>query len=81
MPPENILIRWINFHLKAAGQERRVANLGSDLKDSVVLLYVLNQLDKEHCSLEGLNEKDDTKRAYTMIKNATAMGVPEVVRP
>jgi len=28
-----------------------------------------------------LNEKDDTKRAYTMIKNATAMGVPEVVRP
>lgn len=31
--------------------------------------------------MDGLNEKDETKRAYQMIKNATAMGVPEVVRP
>lgn len=30
---ENILIRWINFHLKNSGQTRRVANLGNDLKD------------------------------------------------
>ena len=42
LPAEHILIRWINFHLKEAGQERRVANLGSDLKDSVALIYVLN---------------------------------------
>jgi hypothetical protein len=42
LPPEHILIRWINFHLKEAGQERRVTNLGGDLKDSVALLYVLN---------------------------------------
>lgn len=42
LPPEQILIRWINFHLKEAGQERRVTNLGGDLKDSVALLYVLN---------------------------------------
>jgi Calponin homology (CH) domain len=42
LPPETILIRWINFHLKQAGQERRVTNLGSDLKDSIALLYVLN---------------------------------------
>ena len=28
---EKLLIRWINFHLKEAGQERRVKNLGADL--------------------------------------------------
>jgi len=31
LPPEKILIRWINFHLKKAGQDRRVENLGKDL--------------------------------------------------
>ena len=28
LPPDQLLIRWVNFHLKAAGQERRIANLG-----------------------------------------------------
>jgi plastin-1 len=42
VPPEDILIRWINFHLKAAGQNRVVTNLGKDLKDCEALFYVLN---------------------------------------
>jgi len=35
-----------------------VTNLGGDLKDSIALLYVLNQLDKSKCSLAGLEEED-----------------------
>lgn len=31
LKPEDLLIRWINFHLKEAGQDRRVSNLGADL--------------------------------------------------
>ncbi len=31
--PEQILIRWLNFHLKKNGTDRRVNNLGADLKD------------------------------------------------
>lgn len=42
LSPEAILIRWMNFHLRKAGQDRQIKNLGSDLKDSVALLYVLN---------------------------------------
>ena len=42
LPADQILIRWINFHLKAAGQEKRVKNLGKDLADSTALFYVLN---------------------------------------
>ena len=37
LPPEAILIRWLNFHLKKTGSEKKVSNLGSDLKDSVAL--------------------------------------------
>lgn len=38
---EEILIRWMNFHLAAAGQAK-ITNLGGDLKDSRKLIYVLN---------------------------------------
>jgi plastin-1 len=31
LPAEEILIRWINYHLRAAGQTRQVGNLGKDL--------------------------------------------------
>jgi plastin-1 len=51
------------------------------LSDSVALLHVIHQLDKEHATLDGLKEEDLTKRAFVMIQNANNMGVPEVVRP
>jgi plastin-1 len=47
LPPEHILIRWVNYHLRAADQEAlQIKNLGGDLKDSKAMYYVLNQLDK-----------------------------------
>ena len=81
LSPETILIRWINFHLKEAGQEKRVTNLGKDLSDSVALFYVLNRLDKDKCPLQGIDDEDLTSRATKMITNALAMGVPDVVNP
>jgi len=41
------------------------------LKDSKALLYVLNSLEPTKCSLDGLKEEDNIKRAETMINNAT----------
>lgn len=79
LPPEHILIRWINYHLKEAGQDRRVKNLGKDLQDSEAMYYVLNQLDKQKCPLTHKDEPDQVKRAQEMINNSNAMGVPEVV--
>jgi len=70
LPPETILIRWINYHLKKQGVERRVHNLGGDLKDSKALIYVLNRLDPAHCSLADLDEEDNNKRAEKMINSA-----------
>ena len=75
---EDILIRWLNFHLRAAGQEP-VSNLGSDLADSRKLVYVLNQLDPANCTLDALEEGDDLQRAEKMIASSKAMGVEDCI--
>jgi plastin-1 len=79
---EAILIRWINFHLRKQGVDKKVGNLGGDLKDSVALLHVLNSLDAAKCnSGAGLAEADLVKRAEIMIRHAESIGVPQLVRP
>jgi len=55
--------------------------LGKDLSDSRKLLYVMNQLDKNRCKLDGLGERDDLKRAEVMIHNSLNLGCDEVVGP
>lgn len=78
LKPEQVLVRWMNFHLRNAGQPE-ITNLGADLKDSRSLLYVLNQLDSNNCTLDALEEADEVERASKMIANATAMGVEDVI--
>jgi len=75
---EDILLRWMNFHLRAANQEE-IRNLGTDLKDSKKLIYVLNQLDSTNCTLDALEEADDLERATKMIASSEAMGVEDCV--
>lgn len=79
VPPEDVLVRWINFHLKAAGQDRVVTNLGKDLKDCQALYYVLNQLDKSKCPLTHKDHADELTRAQECINNSRAIGVCEIV--
>lgn len=80
LSPETILIRWVNYHLKKQGQTRTINNLGSDLRDSFALTYVLHNLD-DRCSLENLSEQDPVKKADRVIKNAELIGVPPLIRP
>jgi len=63
LSPEQILIRWVNWHLAKAGDERRIANLGKDVSDSYALFKVLNNIDKSKCSLDGIDNEDLNARA------------------
>jgi len=80
LPPEEILKRWVNYHLAKAG-EAPVNNLGKDLADSQKLMIVLNQLDPANCSKDGIDEADLVKRAGIMIDNSKKMGCDDVVGP
>jgi len=78
----------VNHHLKEAGQEKRIKNLGKDIADSEAMTYVLHQLDKppsteteerlSRTNLGPLSESDLTKRANQMIGESKKIGVAEV---
>jgi len=47
LAPEQILIRWVNYHLKRAGAScagRQISNFTTDIKDSVAYIHLLNQI-------------------------------------
>jgi len=42
LTPEELLIRWFNYHLSNACHPRRVANFGADIKDGENYTILLN---------------------------------------
>jgi hypothetical protein len=77
LKPEDILIRWVNYHLEKAGQEKRIKNLGNDIADGTAMTYVLNQLDKD-CTLAPLSGADNIEKASLMVAESKKIGVQDV---
>jgi len=80
LPPEKILIRWVNYHLKNAGSDRRINNFGKDIQDSEVYTLLLNQLSPL-CDKTPLNTSDLDKRAEGVLKNAGKIDCAKFVKP
>ncbi|KAL4224521.1 Plastin-3 [Mactra antiquata] len=72
LSPEEILIRWVNYHLKQAGVNRVITNFSSDIKDSEVYTYLLHQIapQEKGVGLGPLNEPDGLMRAEAMLMEA-----------
>jgi hypothetical protein len=81
LSPEQILLRWVNFHLKAAGSSRRVHNFSGDIKDSEVYTILLNQLAPKQCDKRALQESNTTKRAEIVLDNADKINCRKFLRP
>jgi plastin-1 len=81
LPPDQLLLRWMNFHLKNSGSDKRVANWSGDVKDSVAYTIVLNQIAPAVCDKSALNQANMDQRAGTVIKNAEKIGVPQFIQP
>lgn len=74
LPPDQILLRWFNFHLKAANWGRRVTNFSKDVADGENYTVLLNQLKPNECSRAPLQERDLHQRAELVLQNADAIG-------
>lgn len=81
LPPEQILLRWFNYHLKNAGSQRRVTNFSKDISDGENYTVLLNQLQPESCDLSPLNTSDLLTRAEQVLSNADKIGVRKYLTP
>ncbi|KAF7831324.1 fimbrin-1-like [Senna tora] len=81
LPPEKVLLKWMNFHLQRGGYDRTVKNFSSDVKDGRAYAYLLNILAPEHCSPFTLDTKDPIERAKLVIDHAERMGCKRYLTP
>lgn len=81
LPPEQILLRWFNYHLKQANWPRRVSNFSKDVADGKNYTVLLNQLAPELCSTSPLQTKDLLTRAEQVLANAEKLECRKYLTP
>ncbi|GAA5933759.1 hypothetical protein JCM10213_008586 [Rhodosporidiobolus nylandii] len=81
LPPDQILLRWFNYHLKAANWPKRVNNFSKDVADGENYTVLLNQLKPNECSRAPLQEQDLLQRAEKVLQNADAIGCRKYLTP
>lgn len=86
LSPEELLLRWMNFHLKKVGIT--VKNFSSDVKDSTAYFHLLEAIapdgskedaPKIDIDMSGLYLSDNPKRAEAMLKEADKLGCRQFV--
>ncbi|KAL9935066.1 hypothetical protein V8E36_006142 [Tilletia maclaganii] len=81
LPPDQILLRWFNYHLKAANWPRRVNNFSKDVADGENYTVLLSQLKPESCDRAPLQQTDLLKRAEAVLQRADAIGCRKYLTP
>lgn len=82
LPPDQILLRWFNYHLKRAnGWERRVSNFSKDVADGENYTVLLNQLKPDQCNLAPLQQHDLMQRAEMVLDNADRIECRKYLTP
>lgn len=89
LSPEELLLRWANFHLENSGWQK-INNFSADIKDSKAYFHLLNQIAPKgqeegepriDINMSGFNETDDLKRAESMLQQADKLGCRQFVTP
>jgi plastin-1 len=76
---EEVLVRWVNYHLTAAGSEKRIRNFGSDITDGEAYNVLLHQLGEHECAL--IRETDPLVCAERVMDNARRIGIDPFISP
>ncbi|XP_077586649.1 plastin-1 isoform X2 [Stigmatopora nigra] len=87
LSPEELLLRWVNYHLHNAGTHS-IANFSEDIKDSRAYFHLLDQIaprgerdDYMNFKIEmsGMNEHDLNQRAELMLQQASRLDCRQFV--
>ncbi|NXV46708.1 PLSI protein, partial [Uria aalge] len=89
LSPEELLLRWVNYHLANAGWQK-ISNFSQDIKDSRAYYHLLNQIapkgdDPDELPIKidfsGFHDKNDLRRAECMLQQADKLGCRQFVTP
>ncbi|KAG5948802.1 fimbrin [Claviceps sorghi] len=82
LPPEQILLRWFNYHLKAANWSRRVSNFSSDVKDGENYAVLMAQIGSDYgCTRKPLQTHDLLQRAEEVLQEADKLSCRKFLTP
>lgn len=81
LPPDQLLLRWFNYHLAAAGHHRRVRNFGGDIKDSENYSVLLHQIAPNRCDTAHMSSDNLHERAAGVLDNGKRLGVHAFIKP
>merc|ERR1711976_117875 len=83
LSPEEILVRWVNYHLARSGCGRQVSNFQGDIKDSVAYIHLIHQIAPREAGVNTMaeHEMDLTDRAERMLQEADKIGCRSFVAP
>ncbi|PAV65658.1 hypothetical protein WR25_12749 [Diploscapter pachys] len=83
LSPEEILIRWVNYHMERAGIDRRLHNFTSDIMDSEIYTHLLHQIAPTGTgvTLAPLHVQGNVNRAGAMLDEAEKLDCREFVTP
>ncbi|WAR02402.1 PLSL-like protein [Mya arenaria] len=73
LSPEEILIRWVNYHLRNSPEtNKQIANFSGDIKDSEAYVFLLKQISPREAGVDStpMMEPDGEMRAEAMLKEA-----------
>lgn len=79
LPSEEILLRWANYHLKAAGSPRILTNFSTDVQDSECYHTLLSRLVPHRWDL-SVKSSDPVRSAEGVVANAQKIGFAKYLR-
>ncbi|CAH8594432.1 unnamed protein product [Heterobilharzia americana] len=87
LSPEEILIRWVNYHLKGTESGTRMENFSFDVRNSEVYAYLVEKIAPQekkpymHSARAILDAVDLVQRAEMVLQNAEQLNCRVFVRP
>lgn len=83
LSPEEILIRWVNYHLRRSGCGRIIHNFTTDIKDSIAYTHLLHQIAPKELGVTTAPEGESNleSRAEKMLQEADKMKCRVFVSP
>jgi len=84
LSPEDLLLRWVNYHLEKAGSDRRIKNFSNDIKDSEAYAILLHRISPDPSIIDRpeklMGVSNLTTRAEIFLTNADKIKMRKFLR-